>query len=109
MKYCEYCKKNAAKLKRSKNGYKTCLECFYFNFEEEIHNTIIEEKLFNKNDKVILAISGGKDSTVLIEVMTNLKKRYNYPITLELLAIDEGIKGYRDDSLKTVVSNSKHY
>lgn len=41
--------------------------------------------------------------------MTNLKKRHNYPVTFELLAIDEGIKGYRDDSLKTVVSNSKHY
>ncbi len=41
--------------------------------------------------------------------MKTLKKRYNYPITLELLAIDEGIVGYRDDSLKTVVSNSKFY
>ena len=41
--------------------------------------------------------------------MTTLKKRYNYPITLELLAIDEGIVGYRDDSLKTVENNSKFY
>jgi len=41
--------------------------------------------------------------------MKVLKKRYSYPITLELLAIDEGIVGYRDDSLKTVESNSKFY
>lgn len=34
---CEYCKIKPSKLKWSKNGYKTCLECFYFNFEEEVH------------------------------------------------------------------------
>ena len=108
-KLCEYCKKNPAKLKRAKNGYKTCLSCFYYNFEEEIHQTIISEKLFKPNEKIILAISGGKDSTVLVHVMTTLKKRYNYPIELSLLAIDEGIKGYRDDSLITVENNSKFY
>jgi cytoplasmic tRNA 2-thiolation protein 1 len=34
--------------------------------------------------------------------MTTLKKRHNLPVEFELLAIDEGIKGYRDDSLETV-------
>ena len=96
-------------MKRAKNGYKTCLECFYFHFEEEIFQTLIEEKLYEPNDKIILAISGGKDSTVLVHVMTNLKKRHNLPITLELLAIDEGIVGYRDDSLVTVKNNQKFY
>lgn len=108
-KLCQYCKKSPAKLKRAKNGYKTCLPCFYHNFEEEIHHTITTESLFTPGDLIILAISGGKDSTVLVEVLTTLKARHNYPITLQLLAIDEGIKGYRDDSLITVQNNSKHY
>lgn len=43
---CEYCKKAPPKIKRAKNGYKACLDCFYYNFEEEIHNTIITENLF---------------------------------------------------------------
>jgi len=106
---CEYCQKSPAKLKRSKNGFKSCLDCFYFHFEEEIHQTIISEKLFMPNDHILLAISGGKDSTVLLHTMTTLKARHNYPITLELLAIDEGIKGYRDDSLTTVMKNSETY
>lgn len=108
-KLCEYCHKNTPKLRRAKNNFKTCLECFYFHFEEEIHETIMEEKLFDENDKIILAISGGKDSTVLVHVMTTLKKRHNYPVSLELLAIDEGIVGYRDDSLVTVKNNQKFY
>jgi len=106
---CEYCQSLPAKLKRSKNGFKTCLECFYFHFEEEIHNTVISEGLFVPDDHILLAISGGKDSTVLLHVMTTLKARHNYPVTFELLAIDEGIKGYRDDSLTTVMKNSETY
>lgn len=40
------------------------------------------------------------DSTVLAHVMTTLNKRYNYGLDLFLLSIDEGIVGYRDDSLE---------
>lgn len=48
-----------------------------------------------------IAASGGKDSTVLAHVMKLLNDRYDYGLNLILLSIDEGITGYRDDSLKT--------
>ena len=41
-----------------------------------------------------------KDSTVLAHVMKTLNDRYNYGLELFLLSIDEGITGYRDDSLE---------
>ena len=75
LKRCEYCTERAAKLKRSRNGYKSCKECFFYQFEEEVHRTIMEEKLFEKGDRIILAVSGGKDSKAMIEVLTTLKKR----------------------------------
>lgn len=37
--------------------------------------------------------------------MTLLNKKYDYGLDLFLLSIDEGIKGYRDDSLETVKQN----
>lgn len=40
------------------------------------------------------------DSTVLAHLMTLLNKRYDYGLELFLLSIDEGITGYRDDSLE---------
>lgn len=40
------------------------------------------------------------DSTVLAYVMKTLNDRYNYDLELFLLSIDEGITGYRDDSLE---------
>ena len=40
------------------------------------------------------------DSTVLAYVLKTLNERYNYGVELMLLSIDEGITGYRDDSLE---------
>lgn len=52
-----------------------------------------------------VSILGGKDSTVLAYVMKLLNERYNYGLNLVLLSVDEGITGYRDDSLETVKRN----
>jgi len=74
-----------------------------------VHNTIIRSQLFRRGEKVGIAASGGKDSTVLAHLMTLLNDRYDYGLNLQLLSIDEGISGYRDDSLLTVQRNSEQY
>lgn len=53
----------------------------------------------------MVLVSGGKDSTVLAYVMKLLNERYSYGLNLVLLSVDEGITGYRDDSLETVKRN----
>ena len=40
------------------------------------------------------------DSTVLAYTMKALNERYDYGVDLVLLSVDEGITGYRDDSLE---------
>ncbi|KAG5312411.1 CTU1 protein, partial [Acromyrmex insinuator] len=102
------CGKNAI-LKRPKTGDTLCKECFFLVFETEIHDTIINGKLFKPGDKVAIGASGGKDSTVLAYVLKTLNERYKYELDLFLLSIDEGITGYRDDSLKTVTRNKDDY
>lgn len=102
------CGKDAI-LKRPKTGHALCKECFFFAFESEIHNTIVQGKLFKSGDKVAIGASGGKDSTVLAYVLKTLNNKYQYGIDLFLLSIDEGITGYRDDSLKTVQQNKNDY
>ncbi|VDP26934.1 unnamed protein product [Schistosoma margrebowiei] len=76
-----------------------CKECFSWCFEEEIHWTIVNAKLISRGDKIAIGASGGKDSTVLAYILNLLNKRYDYGAELLLLSIDEGISGYRDDSL----------
>lgn len=66
-------------------------------------------KLFKRGERIAIAASGGKDSTVLAHVMKLLNERYDYGLNLVLLSIDEGITGYRDDSLETVKRNRDDY
>eukprot|EP01138_Halocafeteria_seosinensis_P016425 gb/GECG01016756.1/.p1 GENE.gb/GECG01016756.1/~~gb/GECG01016756.1/.p1 ORF type:complete len:437 (+),score=51.13 gb/GECG01016756.1/:1-1311(+) len=106
---CYVCQENRPALVRPKTGKKICKGCFYECFEAEIHQTIIDNELFKPGERVAIAASGGKDSTVLAQIMTTLNERYSYGLDLFLLSIDEGITGYRDDSLETVKRNQQQY
>eukprot|EP00128_Syssomonas_multiformis_P002783 Colp12_sorted_trinity150504_noHs@33336 len=109
VKLCCLCNTTRAALRRPKTGQQICRECFYNVFETEIHETIINNNLFKRGDRVAVAASGGKDSTVLAHVMKVLNDKYDYGLDLFLLSIDEGITGYRDDSLETVKRNQQQY
>lgn len=80
-----------------------------------MHQTIVANALFKRGDRVAIAASGGKgmlaalsgtcsdkrvDSTVLARVLTELNRRHDYGLNLFMLSVDEGITGYRDDSLE---------
>lgn len=106
---CALCHDARALIIRPKNHQKLCKPCFTTLFETEIHNTITSNALFSPGERVAIGASGGKDSTVLASVLKTLNERYNYGLNLVLLSIDEGIKGYRDDSLETVKRNAKQY
>jgi cytoplasmic tRNA 2-thiolation protein 1 len=106
---CAVCKTERALIKRPKNHQKLCKACFISIFEDEIHHTITSSRLFFRGEKVAVGASGGKDSTVLAAVLKTLNERHNYGLDLVLLSVDEGIKGYRDDSLETVKRNAVQY
>ncbi|KNH03657.1 cytoplasmic tRNA 2-thiolation protein 1-like protein [Perkinsela sp. CCAP 1560/4] len=106
---CGYCHEKPPSLKRPKNGIFVCKSCFLSIFEEEVHETIISNNLFSKGEVIAVGASGGKDSTVLIELLHTLNKRYDYGIDIVLLSIDEGIQGYREPSLEAVRRNQQKY
>ncbi|KAF2465608.1 adenine nucleotide alpha hydrolases-like protein [Lindgomyces ingoldianus] len=106
---CALCKTNRALILRPKDHSKLCKSCFISVFETEIHHTITTNTLFYRGERIAIGASGGKDSTVLASVLKTLNERYDYGVELILLSIDEGIKGYRDDSLETVKRNAKQY
>lgn len=106
---CSACGTQRASVKRPKTGAAVCKECFYQQFETEIHDTITSHSLFNRGDRVAIGASGGKDSTVLAYVLSLLNKRHDYGLDLFLLSVDEGITGYRDDSLEAVHKNKVEY
>lgn len=64
--------------------------------------------MIENNDRVLVAISGGKDSWVLLEVLSELKKRA--PINFELVAvnIDQGFSGFRQDIIADFVEGKNY-
>ena len=106
---CGACHTNRAVVVRPKDQQRLCKVCFIATFEQEIHETVTANELFHPGERVAIGASGGKDSTVLASVMKTLNERHNYGLDLVLLSVDEGIRGYRDDSLETVKRNAVQY
>lgn len=106
---CMACGKERAAARRGPELKAYCKSCFCESLEEDVHRTIVREKLVLPGDKIALAVSGGKDSTALAHVMMNLDRRHHYGAEFVLLSIDEGIVGYRDESLETVKRNKVQY
>ncbi|KAG6422711.1 hypothetical protein SASPL_113090 [Salvia splendens] len=106
---CTICNTKRAALKRPKTLEQICKDCFYAVLEDEIHRVIVDNHIFKRGERVAIGASGGKDSTVLAYVMSELNRRHDYGLDLFLLSVDEGITGYRDDSLETVKRNEIQY
>src|ERR1700733_13275520 len=106
---CALCDNARAVIIRPKDHQKLCKTCFIYIFEKELHEAITASNLFYPGERVAIGASGGKDSTVLASVLKTLNERHSYGLNLMLLSIDEGIKGYRDDSLETVKRNAAQY
>ena len=62
--------------------------------EETVRETITAYELLKPDWRIAVAASGGKDSTSLLSIL----KKLGYHV--EALAIDEGIPGYRDQTLE---------
>lgn len=106
---CERCRAARPVLRRPRTGARLCRACFLRAFEDEVHETVVAHKLFRPGERVAIGASGGKDSTVLAAVLARLNARHGYGLDLFLLSVDEGIAGYRDDSLDAVRKHSEAF
>ena len=52
VKLCHGCGAQRAALRRPKTGDQLCKECFYAALEEEVHRTIVDNRLFKPGEKV---------------------------------------------------------
>ncbi|HLO85390.1 MAG TPA: tRNA lysidine(34) synthetase TilS [Nostocaceae cyanobacterium] len=60
----------------------------------QIHRTIRSRNLFSKNQRLLVAVSGGQDSLCLIKLLLDLQAKWNWD-----LAIAHCEHGWRNDSL----------
>lgn len=81
---CRRCKATAI-IDLPSHNFAFCKDCFIQFFEKQVQKGIDQYKLIEKNEKVLVALSGGKDSLALILVLSRL----GYDVTG--LHIDLGI------------------
>ncbi|MEM4397692.1 MAG: TIGR00269 family protein [Candidatus Woesearchaeota archaeon] len=113
IKKCSFCSEksiyveniyyNVFKSKLEKRITHYCKKHFIEYFEDKVKKTIKRFNLLKKNEKVCIAASGGKDSSSLLFLL----KKLNYNV--EALAVDEGIKGYRDKTLRDLKNLCKNH
>ena len=96
---CDKCK-NTSVYSRKYSGENLCSKCFSNSILRKIARTISKYKMIKNNELVCVAVSGGKDSLVLLDVLNKMSKTHNFRIFA--VTIDEGIPGYRDEALKIV-------
>lgn len=104
MTTCTLCKRREAFFLRLYSGERLCRKCFCRSIERKVRATISRYEMLEPDDRLALAVSGGKDSVSLLHIMAKIEK--DFPkAALTAVIVDEGIKGYRDEALKIAMSN----
>lgn len=90
------CGKNGFYL-RPHSGEVLCKRCLVSSIERTVLKTVHREKLFDRNDRIMIALSGGKDSIALAHILSGMER--SHPTDLVAVTIDEGLRGYREEGL----------
>ena len=68
--------------------------------------TIAKYRMFKFNDRIAVAVSGGKDSISLLSVLVKMEQ-FRPKASLVAVTVDEGIKGYRNEAMKIAEAHCK--
>jgi len=104
MAACTLCKRSEVFFLRPYSGERLCEKCFCRSIEKKVRATISKYEMLNHDDRIAIAVSGGKDSVSLLHILAKIER--DFPRTsLCAITVDEGIKGYRDEAVKIAAEN----
>ncbi len=84
-----------------------CRKCLPRALESHVYAQTRRRQMIGTRERIGVAVSGGKDSGVLLAVLANLRKRR--PFTLVAIHIDMGIGEYSEASRQAVESLCRRY
>ena len=103
---CTACKRREAFFFRPYSGERLCKKCFAESVEAKVRATIAKYGMLKFDERIAVAVSGGKDSISLLHILANME-RLHPKASLVAVTVDEGIKGYRDEALAIASANCK--
>jgi len=104
MSICTLCKRKDAVFMRPYSGERLCRKCFCESIEDKIRATIAKYEMLKPDDRIMVAVSGGKDSVSLFHILTKIEGAFP-EASVCAVTVDEGIRGYRDEALKVAAKN----
>jgi len=73
--------------------------------EKRVRDHIDHERLLRPDDRIAVAVSGGKDSVSLLHVLAHIEGEFPRA-KLVVVSVDEGIEGYRSEALEIAADNA---
>lgn len=102
---CSKCGNPKVIYKREQSGQLLCRDCFIESIEKKVIRTVKKENLLDKGDKVLVALSGGKDSVTTLEILNSFREMN--VIDICAVTVDEGIANYRQDGVDIAVRHAE--
>jgi uncharacterized protein (TIGR00269 family) len=106
MTVCTLCGRNEAVFGRSYSGENLCGRCFCKTVEDRVRKTISRYEMLGPKDRIMVAVSGGKDSVTLLHILSKIEKAFP-DVVLCAGTVDEGIREYRDEALRIAEGNCR--
>lgn len=102
---CTKCGNPNVIIKKEQSGQYLCKDCFIDSIEKKVIKTVRKEKLLDKGDKVLVALSGGKDSVTTLEILNSFRELNIIDICA--VTVDEGIDNYRQDGVDIAIRHAE--
>jgi uncharacterized protein (TIGR00269 family) len=88
------------------SGAHLCSRHFCEFVEKRVKHELRRQLSLERNDKIAVAVSGGKDSTVALHLLSQILGRRK-ATQISAVTVDEGIAGYRAPSLPIIAENCR--
>ena len=72
-----------------------------------INSLIDDYQLIKKDEKIAVALSGGKDSVLTLHALHDYQMNADFDFDLLAISVDEGIEGYRQHGIDSAVRNAE--
>ncbi len=103
---CDACGEAEARVAQRHTGRALCSRCFREDLLRRLGEEVERYRMFSPSERVLLALSGGKDSFVLLDLV----KEVHDPGRMGIVTVIEGVEGYnRADDVAWIADVARSY